>query len=87
MIYTYMGGLFGFSFVILSMAEMASMYAPYILAVTLILTEQGPDIWRSIPLGIGICATPVPALLELYDWLDMRLGLAYWNCRLLIHRS
>lgn len=27
MIYTYLGGLFGFSFVILSMAEMASMYA------------------------------------------------------------
>ncbi|KAF7522863.1 hypothetical protein PCG10_006999 [Penicillium crustosum] len=27
MIYTYLGGLAGFSFVILSMAEMASMYA------------------------------------------------------------
>lgn len=26
MIYTYVGGLIGFSFVILSMAEMASMY-------------------------------------------------------------
>jgi hypothetical protein len=32
MIYTYLGGLVGFSFVILSMAEMASMYSfPMIL--------------------------------------------------------
>lgn len=31
MIYTYLGGLIGFSFVILSMAEMASMYLPPII--------------------------------------------------------
>lgn len=29
MIYTYLGGLLGFSFVILSMAEMASMSVAY----------------------------------------------------------
>jgi hypothetical protein len=35
MIYTYLGGLVGFSFVILSMAEMASMYS-----LTTILTPM-----------------------------------------------
>lgn len=55
MIYTYLGGLFGFSFVILSMAEMASMCVTqrFFHSPTSALTyPQGSDIWRPIPLGL-----------------------------------
>ena len=41
MIYTYLGALVSFSFVILSMAEMASMYVTYNLMSFKILTSTG----------------------------------------------
>lgn len=41
MIYTYLGALTGFSFVIMSMAEMASMYVCNLVAGALLPSDLG----------------------------------------------
>jgi hypothetical protein len=36
--------------------------------------------WRPIPLGIGVFLASIPEISQLHYWLDVRTGMAIWNC-------
>ncbi len=79
--WAYIWNFIGFSFVVLSLAEMASMYGSFsfnILPSLLTLSSQGTNCWRSISLGLWICAPEVPEVFELYDRYVGWLPLAYF---------
>jgi hypothetical protein len=65
--WSYIWTFIGFGFVVLSLAEMASMFVihkelPLLNSLTFI---QGSHFWRTVPLGLRIRASQIPEVFEL----------------------
>ena len=68
--WTYIWTFVGFGFVVLSLAEMASMFVIYkeLLLHNPLTFIQGPHLRRTVPLGLRIRPSKIPEVLELRYW-------------------
>jgi hypothetical protein len=56
------------------------MYVASLLQCKWPLIEKGPNLWRTIPLGVRVCFPAIPEIPELHHRLDVRSSMAGRLC-------
>lgn len=87
MFWSYIWTFVGFTFVEMSLAEMASMSVYHWKQSAGSLSDvwlQGSNFGRPVPLGLGICTTKVPAIPLVCGRLDVHAFVASRQCRRLL---